>query len=395
MLKPPSLSTGIYWNLPGPRQLVERVADSARRSSGTVLSLSARDIPGQWDRITEGLESAHMSSVFVVDVSDGSDIAADVGAQLGERRLTGAQLARFSNGARRAVVLRSATEKADSRCQTYFKSFLSALDHASSRIHLVVALRDGELQRDGTSGLVQVLCFDGALTEDEMRAYVSQRMIGRTGPGSTRLLACLVTEYAGYDAQFAEQLMALDDAEILALPESLSAQLANDSMRWTRESWREGTRMTIQGRSLIHPLREWYLANHHGPRQKEMRTAASKRYWRACVHALMPWLEERRLAVLQKLRQPLEALAAKTGGKICRRLQSGETLEYEIDELEYNNVVGLARLEIDPLIVPVHAQSVLAVCRAAKAVRDDLAHLRKPDTAKIAGLIAAMDGILP
>lgn len=131
-----------------------------------------------------------------------------------------------------------------------------------------------------------------------------------------------------------------------------------------------------------------------GPNQEEAQTAAKKRYWRACVQTLTPWLEERRLQVLDILKQPLDKLLRPTGGKHIKVLPGGKAIEIERNELEYNNIVGMTYFEGLAIPSDPRSQQALAVCKVAKAVRDDLAHLRAPESQDVLSLISTMDSLL-
>jgi hypothetical protein len=219
-------------------------------------------------------------------------------------------------------------------------------------------------------------------------------MLGRRGPGSTQLVRALVYEYSGFDAELAERLISFDDGDILRLPHSLGAVLDVEPLRWRSRSWVDGTCTSLDRQEARHPLYEWHLALHTGPEKEEALRAAYKRYWRACVQALTPWLEERRLQVLGILGKPLDALLARTGGKVQKPLSSGNVIEIEREELEYNSIVGLAYQ--GSLAVPADStsQQALAVCKLAKKVRDDLAHLRPPSPQNITALVSNMDSLL-
>lgn len=388
----PSVSTAHYWTLPSPRSFVTDLREATKDCAAVAILVTGQRIPGLRDRIEEALDGAHVEA-RTLDVAEGASLPASIGSVLSRSFVTAAQLATFGSGQQQAIVLRPQSAKAEEQCRRYFTDFVRALDGGGCVIHLVVLLRDGDLHNVNGSNVVRTIRYDGALEHDEMRAYVAQRMIGRDGPGSTRLLAALVTEYAGFDAHLAEQLMRMSDMDILALPNSLSTLVSAEEARWAAPQGKETSRT---GGQLVHPLREWYLALHDGPQQTVMQVAASKRYWRACVHALMPWMEERRLQVLQVIRKPLESLAAASGGKLQRPLYNGTSVPMDFHEVEYNSVVGMERSATNRLHIPRDGRSLLAldVCKAAKEVRNMIAHLKRPEVTDILTLVEKMDALL-
>lgn len=390
----PNIIPTLYWGLPTPTGFVHRVASQTRQHRATVLSVTRHGVAGIWDYVMEGLARAEIPMVVDLRIREGVDIASEVGPHFGCEFLTAAKLAETSASSLTAVLLRPAGDGARKNCESYFHEFLEALEHAKGNTYLLVEIMDGEITEDSAAEGFQVLAFTGAISLDEMSAYVGLRMLGRSGPGSTKLLRALVYEYSGFDVTLAEQLIALPDGDILGLPHSLGALLEVDPLRWQNKSWLEGTTAFIDGREIRHPLCEWHLALHSGPGQEEAQAAAKKRYWRACVQTLTPWLEERRLQVLDILKQPLDKLLNPTGGKHIKVLPGGKEIEIERNELEYNNIVGMTYF--GKLVIPGdhRSQQAFAVCKVAKAVRDDLAHLRAPKSQDVLSLISAMDSLL-
>lgn len=389
-----SIDLPLYWSLPGPRGFIHRLGKQAREHRATALSFTRHMVPGTRDRVKEGLSLADIPKVLDLRIRDGMDVAREIGPHFGKEFIIPALLAEASASVATAVLLIPKGETARQKCDEYFAGFLQAIEHAKGNTHLFVELQDDTWQEDCSSGGIQVLAFDGALSKDEMSAYVGLRMLGRTGPGSTKLLRSLVLEYSGFDVALAERLMALSDDELLRLPDSLGPMLEQAPLRWASESWLSGTYTNVGGNRLRHPLHEWHLALHSGPKQEEAIIASKKRYWRACVQALTPWLEERRLQVLDSLRKSLDKLLAPTGGKLRRPLPNGKAIEIERSDIEYNSIVGLVHQR--ELVIPSDgaSQQAFAICKVAKFVRDDLAHLRAPNSQNILSLITAMDSLI-
>jgi len=385
--------SSLYWSLPTPRGFVERVQGQAKACRATVLSFRRHLMPGTWDGVREGLRAADVM-YKEISIGDGTDIALEIAPHLECPTATPLVLAQHKPSYPVAVLLRPQSDVARQRCEEYFAHFLREVEHSAGTVHLFIEMRDGQQKLDARGRDVQVLAFDGALTPDEMAAYVGIRMLGREGPGSTRLLRALVYEFAGFDAHLAERLIALTDSEILSLPVPLGPLLEEEPLRWSASSWAHGTHATIAGHEERHPLHEWHLALHKGHFQEEARRAAHRRYWRACVQALTPWLEERRDGVLEKFKKPIDDFLAASGGKIQRQLQSGKTIDIDRSEIDYNVLVGLAHYH--GLRIPADAvsQRAFGVCRLAKFVRDDLAHLRAPKLQDISSLVSEMDGLL-
>lgn len=372
-----------------------RVEQRALACQATVLSFPRNLVPGTWEGVKEGLRCADVRRVVDVTIRDGTDVAYEIGPHVRRDFVTPGVLAGLAESEPTAILLRAAGDEARKRCEDYFATFLTSLEGAGGNVHLFIEMRDGELSLDQYGREVQVLAFDGSLSVDEMGAYVAIRMLGgKGGPGSTGLLRSLVTEFAGFDAVLAERLMQFSESDILGLPETLGTIIEEDPLRWRTMSWAEGTQSSAEAGRSRHPLHEWHLALHSGPFQEEARLASKRRYWRACVQALTPWLEERRALVLDVLKKPLDAVQAAHGGRMPRPGPRNTTIYVDRSETDYNSVVGLANH--GALAVPGDqaSQQALAVCRLAKDVRDDIAHLRAPQLQRILALVTSMDALV-
>ncbi|WP_156914498.1 hypothetical protein [Cupriavidus sp. amp6] len=393
MSKSPSFTSSLYWSLPGPSGFVRRLATSVHDARAIALSLPKRDVVGLWDQVNEALERAHIEKRVNLNVNDDTHLEAEIALQFGRGVLTASQLAQFIAGENAAVVLRPKGERAAQRCERYFAEFFKALPDSAGNVRLLFGIRDGSIQEDGRSGGAHVLAFDGGLSPAEMQAYVGIRTIENSGPGSTTLRTALICEYAGYDVQLAEQLISMADEEIYCLPNNLGQLLEADPLRWSRDGWADGNVRKEGERTFVHPLREWYLAHHEGPKRQAMEASLRQRCWRACVKALTPWLEERRADVMRVLSRPLDSLQEASGGQLTRKMND-RIFVIEREQVEYNNIVAMERY--GGLVIPPDERSQLAfmICQRAKKVRDELAHLRPPLMADVLDLISSMDALL-
>jgi hypothetical protein len=381
--------SSLYWSLPTPSKFLISLTDGVGLPRATAISFPRRMPLGTTDALRRALEVAD-ARLVVIEVGAGTDVAMEVGAQLNRSSVTGRELASAKEPGGLSILLKPTDERAAGNCGQYFEAFVDALETAQGNITLLVQAHDEAKAWKSRTG-VRVVEYDGALTYDEMTAYVGLRMLGRRGPGSTSLLRALVTEYAGFDVAMAERLMAMTASDLLRLPESLNAILADDPLRWRTPSWLEGSWSSDER----HPLTEWYLAIHDGPQQRQSKHDSQRRYWRASVKALTPWLEERRDPVMRVLRRVIDHVYASAGGVVTRPIGRGRTVEVKRDELEYNNIVGFAFEKVLPPLEREDERRAVDICYRAKAVRDDLAHLRAPSVDEVDSLVAAMDALFP
>ena len=131
-----------------------------------------------------------------------------------------------------------------------------------------------------------------------------------------------------------------------------------------------------------------------------MREAAARsiasRYWRAALHALMPWLEERRQRIVTILTPALEVYLAPTGGvKQKTSFRGDRVIEIAIPDLECNDIVQMQLNRQNPLVVfDPHQKDAADICFKVTRVRNDLAHMKCPDAEAIIALVQAMDELL-
>jgi len=386
------INSGLYWSMPGPMEFIGRITDASRNARAIVLSFTDHPPSGVWRAIKRGLHNANINEPIELDISEGTNISVEIGMHFSSGLMPGELLAHHIHGYQHAVILKANCKRAQMNCEKYAEDFVTAIDHSQGDVRLILGVHDGDYRKDGANATLHVIAFDGALMPAEIDAYVTQRMVTRSGPGSTCLARHLVTEYAGFDPALAEQLISFDTSRILALPESLTPLLGANLLRWSSDSWLAGTR--TESLAEAHPLHEWYRATHACSDQAAFKRASDARYWRACLKAIIPWLEERRSKVLTLLDAPLRRVEKAHGdtGKISKKTGDRWT-DVPREELEYNDLTYFARSTEFSGLSTLEAAAV-SVCRKAKAVRDDLAHLRRPPASSIESLIADMDRLL-
>lgn len=382
-----TVATDVYWLMTGPRVFSDRVAAGVLEHRSLAIFIPARSIPGFITALEKALQRAHLDNEQTrwVKIADEHDVATLVGTLFDTPALHPIQLA-HRHGSIRTVVLQPTSESAAAACQQYLQAFEESVTHVPrSRGQPTLVVMLPQSLDAPTTPVVrrpQDIVFSGALTHQEMEAYVAVRMGDRSGPGDTELLRMLVSEFAGFDAQLAEQLIRFSDEAILGLPNSLGALYASGDARWRTGRWSAGCYTEEGGKRRRHVLYEYFLSQHAGPEQSDANAWLKRRYWRACLRSLLPWLEERRSQVIGVLRGALEQHLKKTGGKAVRSTDSGYRIETAIDDLEYNQIPALVRHE-GLTVGGARQKLAVDVCFAAKRVRDSMAHMRPPEARQI------------
>lgn len=382
MNSPPriALAVALYWSLPGPSRFTRELAHALDSASTLVVRIDVSEITGIHYALREALTSACPAPerIEFIDLDEGSHLESEVGHHFGRATMTSMELANWEGLPRTTIVLSPRSSRPRERARVYVREFMNELHQAhvpGVRLVLVWHSSDDALTPDAA----QTIAFDGTLASDEMHAYVALRMIGQHGPGTTALSRHLVTEFAGGDPMLAEELIRLPEAQLLLLPASLS-QAAHGC--------------AIAGSSALgSTLADWHLSRAQGPSAMGATKRLDSKYWRACVRSLLPWLEERRRPVIEKLRPALEDYLYPTKGVWKKQVPWGnKVIEVAIEDLEFNDVVAMANYGGDPFDPGgVTDQALLRICRHAKRVRDALAHLRPPLVADVESVIREMD----
>ena len=388
-----SLAVVLYWSLPGPSQFKRELAQVLDSTQALVVRIDTSEITGIRHALREALTSAcHAPErIEFVDLYEGSHLESEIGHHFGQATMSPLELANCSVVPRTTIVLTPRAGRPRERARAYLQEFRNECRGQSkkgARLVLVWHASDDPLIPEGGA----TIAFDGALSTDEMHAYVALRMIGRHGPGTSSLTRHLVTEFAGADAMLAEELMQLSEKDLLRLPGSLSHVIRNMNAD-THQVVSSGAQRQVP----INTLRDWRLSRSQEPDASAAIKRFESMYWRACVRSLLPWLEERRRPVIDLLRPALEKYLCPTKGVWKKAIfRQQRTIDIAIDDLEFNDIVAMANNYETPFMPSdVVAQSLVATCRHAKRLRDALAHLRPPAVLDIERTIFEIDVAVP
>jgi hypothetical protein len=384
--------------MPGPSRLIGDVANAIAEGRSMGLRVPAAPIPGIKTALEAALHRAHRENEKTrwIRVTDDVDISAAVGSHYGVPSLQPEVLATHGISIR-TIILDPLSEAAAQKCEAYFDEFVGASLGNSRNLQrpTLLALLPEPLgsARTPVGKSSHEIVYSGAFTPEEMHAYVAVRMTDRSGPGTTGLLRALVMEFAGIDPWLAEELIAMPDDTLLGVPRSLDPVLLEHEGRWRSGRWAAGCFADIAGQRHRHVLYEMYLAAHVGPEQQNAKEWLKRRYWRACLRSLLPWLEERRARVIETLRRALEQHLSPHGGQASQTLPTGRTVLTDISDLEFNRIVGMKYHE-GFTVRTQKEQLAVDVCISAKRVRDDLAHLRPPEIRTLMELAERMTRLL-
>ena len=391
-----AVSTELYWVMPTARGFLDALGAKCAMSRNVKIRLPFYPIVGLHRAMEAALERAHLPTPARrwLKIEDGMQVGTQVGAALGEGHMSPEELVLCEPPEARAIILEALGPQASVACSDYLQRFANAQTPSQRPgAHLkLIALVPETIEGSSSNASDNEIRYSGALSHGEMSAYLAIRMADRSGPHTTGLLRQLVTEFSGFDASFAEVLMGFSDMELLAMPESLPSLVSDAEGRWRSGQWAALCYAELAGSQVRHTLYEIHLSRHPGPDQRSAQESLRRKYWRACVRSILPYLEEHRSAVMAPLRSALESHTKHSGGKLVRPTISGRRSETtSLDDVEYNQIPGLIHHE--QFVIPSEPKARLAVkvCFAAKTVRDETAHMRAPRPESIMELASAME----
>lgn len=377
------ISVPTYWSLPGPSGFLASLVHAFESSRTLLVRIESPEFTGVRHTIGDALRKAchEPERIEFLDVHEGSHLDSDIGHHFERAKLSAAELAAWSAPPRTTVVLTPHSTRARESARTYFEEFATELVGSSVDCTRMVLLWNDKEDPLAPAALATVH-FKGDLTEDEMHAYVTLRMVGRRGPGTTSLARHLITEFAGGDPLLAEELIAVSHDALLELPVTLAELPAR----------REGHHR------LGDAVSDWLAVRAQSTAAVDALKRLERRYWRACVRTLLPWIEERRPQVIEALRPSLEDYLYPTKGVWKKRLpyREDEFIDVSIDELEFNDIVAMSRRQSDDPFKALdeRAERAITCCFKIKRVRDALAHLRRPNAADIREMVLLTDELL-
>jgi hypothetical protein len=379
--------TQIFWSLPSPQEFCSAVTDAARVKRAIIVNRPKDRISDYGLR--EALHNANILDPLFIDIGDGTNISSTLAPHFGDVVTHASSLATEKSAHGHAVVLRANSERSQKHCEKYMTEFIEALPDHDGNIRLILSFEDSAIKQTTSKEDLAVIVYDGMLRPEEMQAYVSYRMLGREDFRSTTLIRHLVTEFASFDVGLAEDLIRMTNEEILNLPESLTHLVAAREEKWATQDWIRGS-ASLTCPHDNHTLCEWYQAIHTSPLSDKGRDAVKRRYWRACIKAISPWIEERRHLIIEELYPVLFQL--EPSGDFQKKIGSEIIENVQIKDLEYGDLLYQKKRAKDRDIKLSRRQAkAFDICWKTKVVRDAIAHTRMPSLMSIQDLVLSME----
>jgi len=355
-----------WWELPGPAAFLRAAWEDVRGGKNVVLALPATAPPGLRDGLAALVRHAAMWAWRDYPAGDGAGGSAALVEQLHQR---------FAPPKWGGVVLLSAdTLAADPRladtviwvegmtaaCWPAWRTFLGQYERAcqmcpeQGRGLFCVPLTGqvaGQLPEPAVALSVRRWC--GVVGAVDLLLDLSLRADGRPMPAlHWRLTLAVACELSGTDAALARALAGLGLRQLLEPQEFLRAEAARrgwNAAQALRPNWEDGLIDGMNGEDVVHSVALAIRGD-----DAELR----RRIWQAEVAVLYPFLEEKRLRLLPRLRPYLRLPVETTYG-----------LVEDIYDLELGQLVYFTRGRNLP-------RELLRQLRLLTDMRHALAHVR-------------------
>lgn len=344
-----------YWRLPGPAAFLGDVIDAIESGRNALLLMPRLEPPGVLDRVRDMLR-AHWSVRTITASEQQSPLQAVFEHVFGQipsdAALSPAGLAADERVVGNLVLV----DGVDTRNWEAWRQFMREYEFGcrrrpADRRMLVIVVAKGLPAESGVQPEVALaeLRWDGYVSEFDMLVYAVMKLRGLSLPPRKRqLLALALARIAVWDSAVIDEFCDAEPERVLEPLQTLS--LIGTRRGWeslTQPSWENGALQTIDGMQQIHSA---YMAFHDTD-------FVMRRVWSAQASVLLPIIEEKRTALLPKVRRyvrmPLETYA----GTIHR-----------IEDLEVGHM--LWRLNAEGA-----ERSLIRTVDRLKRARDALAHL--------------------
>lgn len=389
------IDLSFYWSLPTPRRLLKKIAEISSTTKVIGINSPKSLTVETWPNAKVALTNLHVSRDFPLRVRQGTNLSADIGFHFGVKHMSAAELAHIVDAPLTAIFLQPEDVGGWNTARDYVMEFLRTVQHANAihcPVRIILEMQEANITKDDRSGEFSVFAFDGGISSEEMEAYVAMRLIEKLelpnglDTGELQLRKSLIASMAGFDTELAEKLLGWDLNNIISVTDHLTSLIDDAPSRWTTTSWLNGT---INSHSILHTLRLQYLKLHGSAKEKTAADAAIKKlYWKACVKAITPWLEEVRPVIAKVMRAHLKQQVDQNSGKLVKNV-NGIDRYTTIENVEFSAIAWMssarrfARLNAEE-------DAAVAVCHAATDVRNEIAHLRAPATQDVMHLVTKL-----
>lgn len=336
--------TRFWWQLPGPSQFIERVVQDFRDGKNIILCLPEHLPSGlssaiqselgddwDWHRISACQETSIEPVHFLFDLFVG---------EISPNEVRNARtLAQHPNFAGKIVWLDNLTTDV----WPVWKKFLSdyeqpcrAIPQLSRTLFVVSLVGELAITPPAEDVCLSHHAWEGVVGSLDMLLFTASRFSGkRLSDLQKRVAISVITHLALWDFEVSERLVCEKIENILS-PEPILQNIAQERSWYYehtnnisfKEIWCKGIKNTVEGEVKIHSsaLALDSLA------QKEIKC----RIWKGEVGEILPFVEERRQEIIERISQVLKVPFRTSFGEVIKDLRDLEIghIEYQLSQTD-------------------------------------------------------------
>lgn len=291
---------GSPWALPGPAAFITRTCTDTYRERAVGLH-SPVDADGLADALQQRFDEDGQLRSLRIRINAETSFCAAISDAIGVPRASPAALAAAPALSGVVVITTAIDGSADAEAALFARLLRRAGSDSAPRL-LWLTTTGG-----GSPAACSLREVRGVFDPLDGLAYVAD-LPRASRPLQGRLVAAVAVETAAWDVTLMDRLTALP-VEQAVRPDVCAAAWDDGRIsRWrgTTASWNAGSLDDWGGEAAAHPC--WLAAN--AP------AALVKRVWRGQLAALLPWVEQQRVALIERFRRRLRPDLERSGGDV-------------------------------------------------------------------------------
>jgi hypothetical protein len=302
-----------WWQLPGPAEFIDGLVRDLRDGKNVVVCLPRYAPDGLDAAVRRALGDDRSWERWIVEQEDHGPVVEQLyrrfipnDEDVGALRNAGT-LARNARMLDHLVLLDGFEALADERRSDWlvfageYSHACRTLDPADRPLFIMILRGACALRPPISSPCLSVHTWDGVVDGLDMLLYAAELRRSRPLPSELqRVAVAVIAQLAAWDPYVAERLSA-EGLERIVEPATILREIA-DERGWRNDGerdsdgsgWSAGTVATLEGRPVVHS------AAVVGPVGGALGDEIERRIWRAEVGVLLPFVEERRRAIIEQ-----------------------------------------------------------------------------------------------
>lgn len=366
--------TGVWWQLPGPAQFINRIVQNFQEGQNVVICLPEYFPEGLSSAVRTQVETSEAERWYTIHADDAPNVQP---AALLHTHILGSEAPGFCSAATLVreegfdgwiIWVSGVTEQAWPAWRSFIESYAHSCRSRplAQRTMIGLVIQGSTVCHPPTDDICLVVHkWHDVVTKFDMLLYTANRLpTSQTRSGlHHQLLINTITNLALWDPLIADVLV-YETLKVIMEPRGVLEEIARQR-GWTRSSgapapWYTGRSGNLHGQVVLHSA----AAVIDGDQQRLI----EKRIWSAQVGALFPFVEEQRQDLLRRLRRHLYVPFTAPNGGLIEHLEDLEIghIYWQLKQLRYQGAHETS----------INLDSLFDQATMLRQIRNDLAHLK-------------------